>query len=57
MENQQGTVNVILKTVGLGMATASLVLGILNATTAETNVVLLGIGLFAISLLALREKK
>ena len=44
----------ILKVVALGMATAVLVLGILQATTMETSITMLSIGLFALALAALQ---
>ena len=57
MNKNQGTINLILKVVALGMAVASLVLGILNATTAETSITLLSIGLFALALVSLQGTK
>ena len=53
----QGTINLILKAVALGTSVAVLVLGILQAITAETGVTLLGIGLFALALYALQGTK
>jgi hypothetical protein len=55
MKQYQGTINLILKAVALGTAVASLVLGIMNMTTVETNVTLISIGLFALVLVSLRE--
>ena len=51
----QGTINLVLKAVALGMAVASIVLGIMNVTTVETNVTLLSIGLFALALVSLQK--
>jgi len=44
------SVHVILSAVALGMAVASLLLGILGIIRPETNVLLLGVGLFALAL-------
>jgi hypothetical protein len=55
MEQYQGTINLILKAVALGMAVASIVLGIMNVTTVETNVMLLSIGLSALALVSLQK--
>ena len=54
MKQYQGTINMILKAVAMGTSVAVLVLGIMNATTAETSITLLGIGLFALALNALQ---
>jgi hypothetical protein len=56
MENVQSAANLVLKAVALGMAVASVVLGILGAVDVSTQVTLLGIGLFALALLALRNE-
>jgi hypothetical protein len=55
MDQYQGTITLVLKAVALGMAIASLVLGIMNVTTMETNVTLLSIGLLALALVALQK--
>ncbi|MGD9100580.1 MAG: hypothetical protein PVF45_08865 [Anaerolineae bacterium] len=55
MPRDQAPVAMILKTVALGTAAASVILGIMEAITPETGVTLLGIGLFALALAALRE--
>ncbi|MBN1994731.1 MAG: hypothetical protein JW953_18685 [Anaerolineae bacterium] len=55
MKQYQKTITSVLKAVALGMAVASLVLVIMQVTTLETNVTLLGIGLFALALLSLQE--
>jgi hypothetical protein len=52
----QSTVNVVLKAVALAMAVASVVLGILNVATVETQVTLLGLGLFALALAGFQAK-
>ena len=51
---QNKTVTLILKAVALGMAAASVVLGVLNVLTPETGITLLGVGLFALALVALQ---
>ena len=55
MKQNQETIARVFKAVALGMAIASIVLGIVNVTTLETNVTLLGIGLFALALVSLQE--
>lgn len=54
MNKYQGTINLILKAVALGMGAAVVVLGILGVATTETSITLLGIGLFALALTALQ---
>ena len=54
MKQNQKLIAQILKAVALGMAIASIVLSIMNVITVETNVTLLGIGLFALALLSLQ---
>lgn len=51
---QKGIVDLILKAVALGTSVASIVLGILNTVSVETNVTLLSIGLFALALAELQ---
>jgi len=46
--------DLVLKAVAMGMAVASIVLGILNTATIETMVTLLSIGLLALALAALQ---
>jgi hypothetical protein len=41
--------------IALGMAIASIVLGIMNVSTVETSVTLLSIGLFALALVSLQK--
>jgi hypothetical protein len=55
MDQYQGTINLVLKAVALGMAVASLVLGIMNVATVETSVTLLSIGLLALALVSLQK--
>ena len=43
----------VLKAVGMAMGVASVVLSVLKAVPVETNVLLLGIGVFALGLAAL----
>lgn len=54
MKQPQGTANLILKVVALGMGIAVVVLGILNAITVETSVTMLGIGMLSLALSALQ---
>ena len=56
MKQYQGIISLALKGVALGMATAVVVLGILNAITVETSVTMLGIGLFTLALEALQNE-
>ena len=55
MENMQSTINLILKAVAVGMSVATIVLGALGSVAVSTQVSLLGIGLFALALVALRQ--
>ena len=55
MKQYQGIITQVLKAVALGMAVASIVLGIMKVSSLETNVTLLGIGLFALALVSLQE--
>jgi hypothetical protein len=47
-------VDLVLKAVALGMAVASIVLGILGTVSVETNVTLLGMGFLALALAGLQ---
>ena len=47
--------DLVLKAVAMGMAVASIVLGILNTASSETMVTLLSVGLFALALAELQE--
>jgi hypothetical protein len=55
VKERQEIVQLVLKGVGLAMGVASVVLSILRTTPVETNVMLLGIGLFALGLAALNQ--
>ena len=55
MNQNKGTVMLILKAVALGTSVASIVLGVLNVLNPATGVALLGIGLFALALAALQS--
>ena len=57
MENVQSTINLILKAVAVGMSVAALVLGFLGSVEVSAQVSLLGIGLFALALLAIRKEE
>ncbi len=54
MGESKRLVELVLKAVALGMAVASVVLGILRTASLETHITLLGIGLFALALAALQ---
>ena len=47
----------ILKAVALGMAAAVIVLSILKATTVNTSITMLSIGLFALALVTMQNSK
>jgi hypothetical protein len=55
MENAQNIINLVLKAVAVGMSVASIVLGILNVADLNTQITLLGIGLFTLSIAALSK--
>jgi hypothetical protein len=55
MKQHGGLVELVLKAVAMGMAVASIVLGVLKVAAVETHVTLLGIGLFALALAALQK--
>lgn len=57
MSKVQPIVNLVLKAIALAMAVASVVLSIMGETTAETVIILLGIGLFALAVAALQQTK
>lgn len=52
-KERQHIVQFVLKAVGMAMGVASVVLSILRVVPVETNVMLLGIGVFALGLAAL----
>jgi len=55
MENTQNIINLVLKAVAVGMSVASIVLGVLKVTDVNTQITLLGIGLFTLSVAALSK--
>jgi len=55
MENAQNIINLVLKAVAVGMSVASIVLGVLRVADVNTQVTLLGIGLFTLSVAALSK--
>ena len=55
MEERSEIVQLVLKAVGMAMGVASVVLSFLGTTPVETNVILLGIGVFALGLAALNQ--
>jgi hypothetical protein len=52
----QKMVQLVLKAVAVGMSVASMVLGYLGAVSPETQVSLLGLGLFALAVAALQNQ-
>ena len=56
MYKLQPTVIAVLKAVALALALASVVLGILNVSTLETHIILLGLGLLALALAGFERK-
>jgi hypothetical protein len=56
MKAAQEIIPVVLKAVALAMSVASIVLGILNAAGANTQITLLSIGLLALALAALQKE-
>jgi hypothetical protein len=55
MQKVGATIDLVLRAVAVGMPTASIVLGIMNVADLETQVTLLGIGLFTLALASLRK--
>jgi len=53
MKGRHDVVQLVLKAVGMAMGVASVVLSLLRTVPVETNVILLGIGVFALGLAAL----
>ena len=53
MKERSEIVQLVLKAVAMAMGVASVVLSILGTVPVETNVMLLGMGLFALGLAAL----
>jgi hypothetical protein len=56
MDRADKLINIILKALAMAMAAASVVIGYLGGATAESLITLLGIGLFALAVAALREQ-
>ena len=56
MNSSQGIAKKIMKSVGIGMPAAVLVLNIMNVAPIATSIVLLGLGLFALSFACLQDK-
>lgn len=56
MKSKHTTINLILNAVAVGMAVASIALGFVGAE-ANTQMSLLGIGLFALAVSALRQQQ
>jgi hypothetical protein len=57
MKETQSVVQLVLKAVALAMGVAVVVLSILGTVPPQTNVMLLGIGLFALALAALSQER
>ena len=58
MENTQRIISLVLKAVALGMAVVSIILGFLpEAADVGTQVTLLSIGLFTLSVAALQKEE
>jgi hypothetical protein len=55
MKKYGAIVDVVLKAVGMAMGVTTVVISILGAATAETMVMLLGIGVFCLGLAALSD--
>ena len=55
MEKNQSITQLVLKVVALGMSVASMVLGYLGAVEQTTQISLLSIGIFAMSVAALQK--
>jgi len=53
--NIKSLISLILRGVATAMGVAAVVLGLLGGTTVESLVILLGIGLFALSIWALQQ--
>jgi hypothetical protein len=56
MNNPNSALNPVLRAVGLAMSVAVVVLTIIDAVPIEANIIMLGIGLFAISVEAIRSR-
>jgi hypothetical protein len=53
VKERSGILQLVLKAVGMAMGVASVVLSLLGTVPVQTNVILLGIGVFALGLAAL----
>ena len=56
VKERQRIVPLVLKAVGMAMGVASVVLSVLGTVPVQTNVILLGIGVFALGLAALDQE-
>jgi len=56
VQERHRIVQLVLKAVGMAMGVASVVLSILGTVPVQTNVILLGIGVFALGLAALDQE-
>ena len=56
MKERHTIVQLVLKGVGMAMGVASVVLSVLGTVPVQTNVILLGIGVFALGLAALDQE-
>jgi hypothetical protein len=56
MNTKNSAMNPVLRVVGLAMAVAVVVLTILDSVPLEANLIMLGIGLFAISIEAISSR-
>lgn len=57
MKGAQGIVSLVLKAVAVGMSVASIVIGFLDVAGIDTQVTLLGIGLFTLAVGALQKEE
>jgi flagellar biosynthesis protein FliR len=57
MKTNSDTIGAILKAVAFGMAAAVLVLNVMKVVTAETSIILLSMGVLALSMVSLRNEK
>ena len=57
MKTNKDNVGTILKAVAFGMAVAVLVLNVMKVVTAETSIILLSMGVLALSMISLRNEK
>ncbi len=57
MDNSRSLVTLVLIGIALAMGVAVVVLNILKSASVETSIMLLGMGLFTLSLAALQERR